>query len=88
MRKYNHTQETIELFNKVLNDYNNIQSDSDLEKRNISYSDYQSLGFLVDCLRYSGETSTHTESIRVYFKNLGCVIEECNNVYIVKLKLT
>ena len=86
MEKYQHTEETVKLFNKVINDYKEIQSDSELEKRNISYSDYESLGFLMDSLRYNGKTSTHTESIKDYFKNLGCVIEETDGVYIIKLK--
>lgn len=85
MEKYKHTQETAKLFNKVLEDYHKIQSDSDLEKRNISYSDYQSLGLLIDCLRYNGRISVDS-SIKSYFQNLGCIIEKNNLIYIVKLK--
>jgi hypothetical protein len=86
MERYNHTNDTIELFNKVLNDYFEIQSDNDLEERKISYSDYNNLGILIDSLRYEGKTLTHTESIRGYFENLGCVIDKVDNNFIAKLQ--
>ena len=86
MKVYKHTQETVNLFNNILDDYMNIKSDSALEERNISYKDYKELGGLIDCLRYRGETLTHTESIKRYFEKLGCVIVNDNNIYIAKLK--
>ena len=86
MAKYKHTEKTANLFNKILNDYNKIQSDSELEERGLLYVDYNELGFLIDCLRYEGETVTQTENITKYFKNLGCVIKRTETNYIARLK--
>jgi hypothetical protein len=86
MSKYKHTEETAKLFNKILDDYNKIQSDSTLEERGLLYSDYIELGILIDRLRYDGKTVTQTENITKYFKNLGCVIKKEKDNYIAKLK--
>ena len=74
---FKHTEGTIKLFNSILNDYKKIQSNSELRKRKLLYDDYKNLGYIIDSLRYDGKASTYgIESIKNYFKNLGCTIKK------------
>lgn len=75
MKEFKHTVKTRKLFNKIISDYKNIESDRDLTRRKLSYSDYQSLGYLLDGLRYEGKAETFIQSLASYFKKLGCQVE-------------
>jgi len=85
MERFKHTEETAKLFNKVIGDYWEIGSNKDLAKRHLSYSDYQSLGFLLDSLRFYGQTKTAIKSVADYFSKLGCAVTYRGIVYAVSL---
>ena len=85
MKQFKHTNKTTKVFNKLISDYKAIDSDKDLTKRKLSYSDYQSMGFILDSLRYEGQTETFIKSIADYFKKLGCQVELKNINFVIKL---
>lgn len=79
------TNKQVETFNKIAKDYSEIEPAEDLIKRNISYSDYTNLGYIIDELRYTGETQVLQESIANYFANLGCKSEYKGVLYFISL---
>lgn len=51
----------------ILQDYWDIESDSDLEKNQISYSDYQSMGLQLADLLYTGQTRVTQKSLAEWY---------------------
>lgn len=87
MNKYNHTDDTKKIFNSIIREYRNITSDSDLDKIELSYEDYKSnsLGLVLDSLRFYGQSQTHSESVALWLKKHGCTAIEENGIWKIKL---
>lgn len=83
--RFKHTEATRNLFNKVIGDYQDIDSDKHLRNRHLSLSDYRALGFLLDSLRFYGEAKTIIESIANYFGRLGCKVAYKGIAYTITL---
>lgn len=81
MSKFNHTEKTAEIFNNMLHDYQKIDSDSALEERKLSYDTYKNMGFIIDCLRFDGNTSIDDKSLADYLQKFGFVIKHNENNY-------
>lgn len=85
MAKFKQTTETAEKFNNMLHDYQNIDSDSALEQRKLSYDTYRNMGFLIDCLRYDGSVTVDDESLVDYFKSFGFSESKIDAGYLINL---
>lgn len=85
MEKFNHTDKTAEIFNNMLHDYQKLDSDSELEKRNLSYDTYKNMGFIIDCLRFDGKTSIDDKSLADYFQKFGFNVSEIEVGYLISL---
>lgn len=71
----NKVDEGINRFNKALNAYINIESDSDLTKNKITYAEYKAMGILLDALRFDGEAETMNEGVKNFFERHGMATE-------------
>jgi hypothetical protein len=59
--------------------YTDIDSDSGLERNNITYAEYQAMGFILDCLRFDGKANVLQEGIKNFFERHGMNTEEDKN---------
>ena len=85
MKTFKHTDKTAEIFNNMLHDYQKIDSDSELEKRKLSYDAYKNMGFIIDCLRYDGKTTIDDKSLANYFRSFRILVSLNNNIYTISL---
>lgn len=85
MKRFKHTERTAKIFNNILNDYWKIHSDGELEKRHLSYDNYQNMGFMIDGLRFEGSIEINDENIANYFGSFGCLIERIADRFRVSL---
>lgn len=82
---FKHTDETAEIFNNMLHDYQKIDSDSELEKRKLSYDTYKNMGFIIDCLRFDGKMTIDDKSLADYFQGFGFTVKRIANQYMISL---
>jgi len=75
----NYTEREIQLFNNILNDYKQIENDTEMTKRGLEYTDYKNLGFILDSLRYEKEASFKSDNIAEWLKSFGCIVN--NNIH-------
>jgi hypothetical protein len=85
MSTFKHTDKTAEVFNNMLHDYQKIDSDSEVEKRKLSYDTYKNMGFIIDCLRYDGKTTIDDKSLAEYFQSFGFTVSLNDNIYTISL---
>lgn len=83
--KFKHTDKTAEIFNNMLRDYQKIDSDSELEKRKLSYDTYKNMGFIIDCLRFDGKATINDKLLADYFQSFGFTVAQSNNEYVISL---
>lgn len=78
MAKFKHTERTVKIYNSIIKEYREINSDSDLEAIGIDYEDYRSseLGLLLDSLRFNGEGMMSSKKVAEWMKRHSC------NVYL------
>lgn len=76
MAKFKHTERTVKIYNSIIKEYREINSDSDLEAIGIDYDDYRSseLGLLLDSLRFDGEGMTSSKKVAEWMKRRGCAV--------------
>lgn len=86
MRKFKHTDRTAKIFNGMLHDYQGINSDSDLEKRKLSYDTYKYMGFPIDQLRYDGETVVKNKDFADYLQRFGFNVNQQSDGYFVSFE--
>ena len=72
MAKFKHTERTVKIYNSIIKEYREINSDSDLEAIGIDYEDYR-----LDSLRFNGEGMTSSKKVAEWMKRHSC------NVYLI-----
>lgn len=73
MERFAHTEKTAAVYNRLIKEYREIQSDGDLEALGLDYDDYRyELGLFLDGLRYSGEGTTRSERVAEWARSRGC----------------
>lgn len=82
---FKHTDKTAEIFNNMLHDYQKIDSDSELEKRKLSYDTYKNMGFLIDCLRFDGKVTIDDKSLADYFQGFSFTVKQNDDQYMISL---
>lgn len=83
---FQHTKETADIFNSMIQEYAGIESDGDLEKAGIEYNEYKYSGLFMDMLRFNGSATTEYKGISEWCKRHGCFIKEIEGGWLVKLK--
>ena len=78
MERFKHTESTAEVYNQIIKEYREIDSDSALEALGLEYEDYKGgeLGLVLDGLRFMGESVTSSERVANWLKSRGCKVVE------------
>lgn len=84
---FKHTDQTAKVYNSMIKEYREIQSDSDLERAGLTYDDYRSsdFGFFLDMLRFDGVGFTSSWTVMEWAKRHGCTITGEENNWKVRL---
>lgn len=73
--RFVHAEKTAAIYNRLIKEYCEIQSDSDLEALGLEYYDYQyELGLVLDGLRFYGKTTTGSVRVAKWLESRGCVV--------------
>lgn len=86
--RFKHTEQTAAIYNSMIKEYREIQSDSDLERAGLSYDDYRSsdFGLFLDILRFDGKGVTSSRNVMEWAKRHGCTITGEENNWKVSLE--
>lgn len=86
--RFKHTDHTAAIYNSMIKEYREIQSDSDLERAGLSYDDYRSsdFGLFLDMLRFDGKGVTSSRNVMEWAKRHGCTIAGEENNWRVSLE--
>lgn len=86
--RFKHTDHTAAIYNSMIKEYREIQSDSDLERAGLSYDDYRSsdFGLFLDMLRFDGKGVTSSQNVMEWAKRHGCAISGEENNWKVSLE--
>lgn len=78
MERFKHTESTAEVYNRIIKEYREIDSDSALEALGLEYEDKKGgeLGLVLDGLRFMGESVTSSERVANWLKSRGCKVVE------------
>ena len=86
--RFKHTEQTAAIYNSMIKEYREIQSDSDLERAGLSYDDYRSsdFGLFLDMLRFDGIGFTSSKDVAEWAKRHGCFVTKEENRWTVRLQ--
>lgn len=86
--RFKYIDHTAAIYNSMIKEYREIQSDSDLERAGLSYDDYRSsdFGLFLDMLRFDGKGAASSRNVMEWAKRNGCTITGEENNWEVSLE--